>query len=94
MDRRHEGHQVSRERVYQEIARRLSQVDDSGGRQTRYYFAALFIQVTTRLPVYSSREIESLWRRWVSEHAFREDPRNGWANVRARRLIEAVTPRP
>ena len=60
--------QLRRELTYQEISRRLTEIDDRTGRRTRYYFAAIFIQENARCHAFSSREVERLWQRWVAEH--------------------------
>jgi len=70
---------LRRERVFREIVRRLNQIDDGTGRRTRYFFAAIFIQENTKLPAYSSREVERLWNRW--QHEEKSGEANDTANL-------------
>lgn len=56
-----------RETVYREIVRRTANIEDGTGRKTRYNFASIFIQENSRDPVFSSREVEYLWQRWLHE---------------------------
>ena len=57
----------AREAAYQEVARRMTLLQDPTNPRLRYYFSAVCLRVREVMPVFSSSEIETLWQRWLAE---------------------------